>query len=197
MRMWKIAAIATLLLAPATFGAVTFNLLGTDGTGKGVAKVAGDTVQIDVNLDLSADQVAVGGITFFLQADKPNIIAISGRTIKSAILTDPTTTTATLTNAANAPLAPQNARDIGTTSSDPEVGITADETTMTLTLKLLADLPKEGLTISAAKVFASTTGEDAEQFRGVVGSAFQIVPEPMSALLVAAGAAFFARRRKA
>jgi hypothetical protein len=182
--MWKIA-IAVMILATSTFGAVTLTVPQETQT----ALTAGTVLTVPITLTntgiTNADALAQG-------AGK---IQLTGRAFNAAsMITDPTTAN----GAIPLPLtlqATKNAKDLGSTgSTDP---LPAGSTLYaTLTFALTGDVEK-GTKIS---LFNASYNEDMGNnwaFDAGTNLTTTLVPEPASMLLLAAGAAFFARRRRA
>jgi len=187
-----------LAMAPAAFGAVTLTMENpANGTDTMVVGTTPFTVNLMLNIG-AADQCT--GVTFAVATDANGLLKLTDRTISSAALTDPTTANGTLLGAANNTLAPKNGKDIGCGASD---GVTpapaGKQLLMTLTFTPVGQLPNPAH-ISIVGVGSSAQGVWADpDFNtwALPVTTFTLTPEPASMLLLAAGAAFFARRRRA
>jgi hypothetical protein len=189
MKMLKIAAIVTMLLAPATFGAVTFSLTGPGGSHEANVPAGGT---IDLNLNVGVGDEMVNGVSLYLKTDKPGSIAITNRV-------GPTSTvwTTYLTNLAitkSGGLDSADPKDVGAYNADGDE-TNGDQVVGSLTFQVLqANYP----IVISLKSGAWSNGDASAggTISAVQGGSFTIVPEPASMMLLAAGAAFFARRRR-
>jgi hypothetical protein len=202
MNMWKIA-IAFMLLATSAFGAVTLTMADpTDADN--VVRVT-DVQPFQVQVLLNVDQgSAATGVTFGVMADVPGL-RLTDRVISHPVLTDPTTALSTLISSTNNLLDPKNKRDVGSGSAD---GTTPAPQGMGQLLMTLTFKPDQPLTVTTANpghisiVGLGTTAAgvwadpDFSTWPLPINS-IALTPEPASMLLLAAGAAFFARRRRA
>ncbi|MEP0844840.1 MAG: hypothetical protein HRF43_19235 [Phycisphaerae bacterium] len=150
-----VSGMLTLMLAASAFGTVTLGLTDTDGLLDATSTVAGPGQSFTVAVNLGVSGETVGGVTMLLQADKSNVLKITGRTIQSATLSDPTSDTAAIAN-----LNPVSTQDVGTTTANVNVGVSSSQTLMLLTLQVdpatqPADYP---IRLSFAKARWATTG---------------------------------------
>lgn len=200
--MWKIA-IAVMILATSTFGAVVATVPAETTL---PALGPGTTFTIPVTLAnggisnpdaLAQGATAVWGTSYWIVTDAAGAgkIQLTGRAFNAAAeITDPTTANAAIP----LPLtlqATKNAKDLGSTGSVAPLP-TGESLYVTLTFALTGDI-QPGTTIS---LFNASYNEDMGNNWGFdAGSRLTTVltPEPASMLLLAAGAAFFARRRRA
>jgi len=195
---WKIAAIAMLLIAPAAFGAaaVRFTPNNTDVQMSSVPT----TATFEVWLDLDGG-TKVGSLD-------PFIIQTAGPYGALTVTAVESNTDSVLTGASKGgngnwtvpmPFVDGNSFvDLGGFNLNAEAA--ASEKLCTVTVEIAGGLP-EGtvLTLDARGIVSgsgSTLGSNPIGDAAAYAS-FTIVPEPVSMLLVAVGAAFFARRRRA
>jgi hypothetical protein len=199
MKIWKLVAVAMLAMAPATFGAVSLNMVNpVDGTDS--IKVVGTTpFTVNVMLNVGAADL-VTGVTFAVSTDVPGGLRLTDRAISNPVLTDTTTSLSTLVSSTNNLLNPKNGKDIGCGSADGTTPTAAgSQLLMTLTFTPQQVLPNPAH-ISIVGVGAANLGVWADpdfSTWGLPVTSITLTPEPASMLLLAAGAAFFARRRRA
>lgn len=198
MKIWKLVAVAMLAMAPAAFGAVTLTM-EAPGTGANTMVVGTTPFTINLMLNVGANDLCTG-VTFAVGSDAPGQLRLTGRELLNPVLTDPTTANGTLLGAANNLLNPKNGKDIGVGSSDGTTPTAAGkQLLMTLTFTPAGQLPNP-TTLSIVGVGSSAKGVWADpDFNtwDLPVTTFTLTPEPASMLLLAAGAAFFARRRRA
>jgi len=205
MKIWKIVTIAVMLAAPAVFAAPTLQLSPSPATVSpqvtSIPVQPGVPFTLNVNLLMGpTDVVPVTQVSFAVYTDAPaGMIRLTDRVILSNVLTDPTTANATLLSSANSALSPKNAKDAGLTSFDGATGVPASATLETLTFTISGPIPNPSvLKIVGAGSFVNGTWGDAEfNSFDLQQTSITLAPEPASMLLLAAGAAFFARRRRA
>lgn len=190
-----LGTILVLAMSPLAFGAVSL-----DWPSDVVQVPAGATsVTLPLTLTITAGE-PVTGVTFALSSDKPGMLRISDRVIDSADLPDPTTSNSLLLNATNSLLNPKSLKDAGVGAPDGVTPAQGTQKLMTLTFEIdPAALPA---TISIVGVGTAAQGVWADPDFStwplpVSTVSLVAIPEPASMLLLAAGAAFFARRRRA
>lgn len=193
MKMWKVAAIATLLLVPSTFGAVVVH--GTPGP---ITAKPGDTVTAPVWLQVTGPD-AVNATSLFLESNKPGALAATGRAFGETIMASWVTANATTWK--NGALDNADPKDSGLYNADGEdeaPGV--DKLLVTFTLQIspsAAFTQADPLKLQLRQgVWSNSDASLSGSFAGHM-VLLTITPEPASMMLLAAGAAFFARRRKA
>jgi len=220
MKMWKVAVAVTLCVASTSFGALTLKLVGPDGT-QTAAAAPGSTLELTLMATVDGGTQPVG-ITAFLKsapseyADPPTnskgYLGITGRVgpLSSQLDSFARTEDEWKTNGL------KRALDMGVNSgANPRALPEGASQLWKVALLIPADAvytQDAPLNILNQRFSASKLGGGsvlstdikvlkADGTLGAGGTAgsvmFTITPEPASMLLVAAGAAFFARRRKA
>lgn len=221
--VWKVAAIAVLLVAPSAFGAINLALQNQVPAG-GIAP--GGSFTLDVQMTGATTATPVAGLSIFLVEDTSAGFKILDRVLNTnstqnklrdvqtqtlseacggdpACIADPINVGG-LTDADlqglinwgdNGLLHPRNAKDLGMTKS-AAANQTTDVRLQTLTLQA-PQTPGTYL----VKLGYITSWNDAAgtvfSFDSLTNASVVVTPEPVSMLLLAAGAAFFARRRRA
>jgi len=184
--MWKIV-LASMLLATTAFGAVDLTVTPLQATPNAAKQVV-----LTISLDITAPS-AVNGIGIYPVTDAVNAVKVAGRAATNSVLTDPTDSAAV-----GRILDASGAIDLGFTAA---VGAStaASGPVETLTLELMPGAnptQQNPILITFYGVWSGPNGtgggDNLDIFKVV-----SITPEPASMLLLAAGAAFFARRRRA
>jgi hypothetical protein len=193
--IWKIAAVATLLIAPTAFGAAKVYFTPT---AQGVESPGVATFEVWLELDAGTK---VGSLDpFILQTAGPyGTLTVTEITPGAdSVLASPTK--GGNGNWSGLPYTFTDANsfvDVGGFNLNAEAAIT--EMVSKVTVVVAGGLPiGTSLTLSAVGVTSGSGTTLTGPVDDLGASAtFNIIPEPMSALLIAAGAAFFARRRRA
>lgn len=184
MKAMKLAAVVTMLLASSVFGAVS---LGIDAPGK-----VGNTITVDATNAaaltitlLNPDALNLNGFSLKGTSSTAGAVTITGRTPLDSVIKDPTV-------AAVGSKFIESVPDLGLTANAGEGKTAASIPVMTLTLQVAADKLPQTLTL-----WGSWNSADFDE--GAIAQTtvtLAPVPEPASMMLIAAGAAFFARRRR-
>ncbi|MEP0844839.1 MAG: PEP-CTERM sorting domain-containing protein [Phycisphaerae bacterium] len=175
----KLATVLSMLLATSAFAAPMLVV----SPGPEAAVDAGG--QVVLTISITNDGVNLNG--YSLKASVPaGKVRVTGRTNLNGVITDPTDP-----NAVNKMLEAVN--DLGYTGAFGSGTAAPDVPLMTLTLKL-----EPGVTIPPAIPITFTgSWNDVDFNEGTFAPTMvTLVPEPASMMLLAAGAAFFARRRR-
>lgn len=205
MKMWKIAAIVSLLIVPSAFGGVSLRL--DDGTatpqlGENIAPATNFIVGVWLDINPALDLAnGVGGVSALLISSDPTHTAWVSRAKNNAskVMTNLITGNAAVI-AGGFELA--SAKDIGGYDNEFDP---SDETTgpaltterlMNLTLKLLPGATYPVTLTLGLPALSRDNGAKIEMDTAAARLSYVVTPEPVSALLVAVGAAFFARRRR-
>lgn len=152
---------------------------------------ASNQVVLHFNLDVSGGST-VDSISVFPTTDS-TAVKVAGRQLTNSVVTDPT-----VSNPVGLTLDAAGSIDLGATAA---VGKSTDASGPFMTLTLGIDPSVKPTKDNPVEVTFYTLwfgpggqagGENLDIFRTV-----QITPEPASMMLLAAGAAFFARRRRA
>jgi len=212
--MMKIA-VAVMVLATSAFGAVGLKLVDSVGAPDvlDVPPPVGGTFSVDVIINASANE-QLAGMGFFLKttqggSDVSGLLRISTRSLPLQVLDDSLPkldsafSNAQVTNNTAAgqfggTLKPENRYNLGgiTRGTEPPDSLWANgEKVMGLTFTVLADITAP-TTIQIVRGTWNDPSGDVSYPYNTLG-AYNIVPEPVSMMLLAAGAAFFARRRRA
>jgi len=187
--MWKIA-IAVMLLATSAFGGVTLTVSPADG------KLTMDATTRTVSFTMGLDITGTDKVNGFSLAtlSPPNKIQVSAVSYPGTPITD-----ANVPGTVGMILDDQGVLDFGATAAAGQYATLTSTgghvDVITLTLQVLP-----GVVVDQANPLMTdwymfpTINDQAAEFAPVT---LTITPEPASMLLVAAGAAFFARRRRA
>lgn len=186
MRGLKLVVALSLLLATSAFGASALNINGrADLPNDSVA--VGDQHTLVLTL-ANPDGFGLAGYSLQPTAANAGAVRLVTRTLTNALITDPTTTSG---NVQNKLLDTLMSTDLGYTGDfDTKIDSSNPIQLMDLVVKL-----EPGVAYPQTITF-KITAYDANFAQEISTASVTLVPEPASMVLLAAGAAFFARRRR-
>lgn len=186
MKMWKIA-LAGMLLATSAFGATTLKL--SDTTLVDPLVVAPGTASVQLQLD-GPNRPFVGfGVS--LVAEQPGLVLTQVEYLSTVNVTNSTTWAVPLSLDAKTV-------DIGAGNTNPNADVPANTPLVMLTITLPSAEPGQMYKVSTADAYwYNAAFSEADYAAATADFIVSVVPEPASLSLLAIGAAFFARRRRA
>lgn len=193
MKLWKFSALVSVLLASSAFGAVTWS---TTPVGPDIAPNGDGTWTVDVNVNVTGGEKLAGFGLFAvpsLDAGQDVTGKITVNRTNFISIMDPTTSPANLVNKVLTPSGP----DLGGTGQDVLNGPFIETNSRVMTLQFIAAPGTTGvvhINFTGSWVDANTLDTGVP---GIPDLAINLVPEPVSGLLLALGGLFFARRRRA
>lgn len=197
----KKVALVVMLLATAAFAAPSISITAADGTSSAVV-AKGDTIELNLNL-INPDQTPVYAADVFLKVNNPGALTVTGRAIGNipelnGFMTSSAQYRGDAVTAVGGILDPINPKDAGVYNLIGEEQATASGILAKYTFQVMSDTqyPIEIQLFAPVKLW-DLDGVLAVGSNAVGSTLFTITPEPASMLLLAAGAAFFARRRRA